>query len=52
MENTVLSYKYFLCHVRIGDELSDGFMAGQGLHQGAPWIMHMLTRHYDMLGEL
>ena len=49
----VLSYKDFICHVRVGSELSEPFTAGQGLHQGAHWSMHLFGRHYnDMLQEL
>ena len=49
----VLSYKDFMCHVRVGEEISEGFYAGQGLHQGAHWSMHMFSRHYnDMLKDL
>jgi hypothetical protein len=47
------SYEDFQCHVQIGGELSESFLAGQGVHQGAPWSMHMFERHYnDMLIEL
>ena len=49
----VLSYRDFVCQVRVGNELSNTFTAGQGLHQGAHWSMHMFARHYnDMLEEL
>ena len=49
----VLSYRDFICHVRVGDELSEPFTAGQGLHQGAHLSMHLFGRHYnDMLQEL
>ena len=49
----VFSNKQFICKVRIGNELSEPFTAGQGLHQGAHWSMHLFSRHYDdMLKEL
>ncbi len=49
----VQSYTNFQCHVKIGNELSESFVAEQGLHQGAHWSMHMFARHYDdMLKQL
>ena len=42
------SYTNFTCKVRIG-ELSESFIAGQGVHQGAPWSMYLFEKYYDDL---
>ena len=53
MESTCAIITDFLCHVITGNELSDGLMAGQGLHKGDPWSMQIIFPRYydDKLGE-
>lgn len=42
-------YTNFVCYIKIDGTLSDGFIAGQGVHQGAPWSMYLFQRMYNGL---
>ena len=42
-------YNNFRCHVRFGNELSEGFLALQGIHQGAPCSLFMYQIFTNML---
>jgi hypothetical protein len=47
------SYTNFICHVRIKDSISEGFAAGTGVHQGAPWSMYLFQVNInDLLKNL
>ena len=43
------AYSNFECRVRIDGKLSNSFIAGQGVHQGAPWSMYLYQRSYNNL---
>jgi hypothetical protein len=42
-------YDGFECKVQIDGEVSDGFEAGRGVHQGAPWSMYLFTKYFNEL---
>ena len=42
-------YTDFVCYIKIDGTLSDGFIARQGVHQGAPWSMYLFQRMYNGL---
>ena len=42
-------YVGFTCYVKVDGKLSEGFEAGQGVHQGAPWSMYLFQKLYDKL---
>jgi hypothetical protein len=42
-------YNKFECKVQINGELSEGFEAGRGVHQGAPWSMYLFEKYFNNL---
>jgi hypothetical protein len=43
------AYDGFECKVQINGELSEGFEASRGVHQGAPWSMYLFEKQFNEL---
>jgi hypothetical protein len=43
------AYDGFECKVQINGELSEGFEASCGVHQGAPWSMYLFEKQFNEL---